>query len=108
MAKQGENEEPKKLHDERVVDGLVNLQAIVGKIMDRYAVAANARIVQLLDGLRGKGANGEKPATISKSKAKAMLGELRDLKVKPEKGRGKDLYRIERLLEDLDDIFRGK
>lgn len=98
-----------KQRDERLelIEALTSLQKTHKEIVDKYTVTIKGRLHELIDGLRGK-APVEEKQQLSRSKAKEMLEEIKDLKLKPEKGRGKDLYRIEKLVVELEDSYRGR
>lgn len=95
--------------DERLelIEALGGLQKTHQEIVDKYTVSIKERLHELIDGLRGR-APTDGRSTLSRSKAKEMLEELKDVKLKPEKGRGKDLYRIEKLVVELEDSYRGR
>ena len=96
--------------DERLllIDSLSELQKTHKAIVDKYSVATRARLSDLLDSLRGRNPEEGRPVTMKPAKAKEMLDEIREVRLKPEKGRGKDLYRIEKLLTELEEIYLGK
>lgn len=91
-----------------LIDSLSELQKTHKAIVDKYSIATRARLTDLLNSLRGKTPEEGRPVAMKPAKAKEMLEEIRELKLKPEKGRGKDLYRIEKLLTELEDIYLGK
>ena len=98
-----------KQRDERLdlIEALTGLQKTHQEIVDKHTVSIKGRLHELIDGLRGK-APAEVKATLPRLKAKEMLEEIKEVRLKPEKGRGKDLYRIEKLLVELEDSYRGR
>ena len=90
---------------QQLIQGLTGLQSAHKQILDRYMLNTKAQLAELVDSLMGKG--GAKLPTLSKGKIKEMIEELNDLKLKPEKGRGKDLYRISKLLDEMHEIIEG-
>jgi len=90
---------------QQLIQGLTGLQSAHKQIMDKYALNTKAQLAELMDYLMGKGS--DKPLALSKGRLREMLEELTDLKLKPEKGRGKDLYRISKLLDELEEIIEG-
>lgn len=99
-----------KLRDERLelIEALSALQKSHKEIVDKYTIQTKARLRELLDDLQGNSTVDSRPRKISRSKAKEMLEEIKDVRVKPEKGRGKDLYRIEKLLSELEETYQGQ
>lgn len=102
-----------KVRDERLslIEALSALQKTHKAIIDKYSIDTKARLRELLDTLRGRSPSAEKGgggAGVPMAKAREMLEEVKDTKLKPDKGRGKDLYRIEKLISELEDIYQGK
>ncbi len=64
-----------------------------------------ARVEEMLRTLEGKDIIGEDQPNPDTKTIEKMLVKIRDLKVKPKKGRLKDLKRIEALLEELSRLF---
>ena len=87
---------------------LNGLPAVLKEITARFTINARARLAEITSALEGKGFAGEQPKPASKKKVKEMLAAVRKLKLKPDKGRGKDIARVERLLEQLVEIYPGK
>ena len=69
--------------------------------VEQYTLRVNAQLAEVLRLAEGEGAAGEKPRRLPAKLAAAMLAQLRDLKLKPKKGRAKDLVRIQELVEEL-------
>jgi hypothetical protein len=89
--------------------GIDNLRPLVREIADAFVVQAEAAIVALSDAVR------DLPNPESNSKAaerqEKLLDEMQDLvaglKVKPEKGRLKDLRRVRDVLDELDKLLQS-
>jgi hypothetical protein len=73
------------------------LKDVGSALMDRL----DGELAGLALSLYGEGLHGERPVLPQLPVLIAMLGDVKALKVKPKKGRVKDLGRIESLLESL-------
>jgi hypothetical protein len=69
--------------------------------VEQYTLRVNAQLAEVLRLAEGEGTAGEKPRRLPAKLAAAMLARLRDVKLKPKKGRAKDLVRIQELVEEL-------
>lgn len=69
--------------------------------VNQYSLRINGRIAEILAAVEGEAAAGEKARRLPAKAAAAVLAELRLVKVKPHKGRAKDLVRIQELVEAL-------
>lgn len=98
-----------KTRDERLdlIDAVSDLQQAHKAIVDKYTIETRSRLGGLLDILRGKNAAYSNGRHLSRLTAREMLEAIKELKLKPEKGRGKDLYRIEKLLSELEEACQG-
>ena len=83
----------RKVAREMLVLELRRLRALFSEIAERYVANAEGEIVAALQGVEGK----PQPA----ARVDAMLKIVRDLSVKPQKGRRKDLARIEKVVASL-------
>jgi hypothetical protein len=100
----GRGTKPGKRGDElrqSLVIELHTLRLQAQDAVEQYTLRVNAQLAEVLRIAEGEGAAGEKPRRLPAKLAAAMLARLRDVKLKPKKGRGKDLVRIQELVEEL-------
>jgi AAA+ superfamily predicted ATPase len=71
------------------------------QIVERYTINTKAQIDEVIRALDGKNTEARVPG---RKEIKRMVSLLQKLKIKPEKGRFKDLKKI---TETMDDIFTG-
>jgi hypothetical protein len=71
------------------------------QIVERYTINTKAQIDEVIRALDGKNTDARVPG---KKDITRMVSLLQKLKIKPEKGRFKDLRKIK---ETMDDIFTG-
>ena len=69
------------------------LRAMFSEIAERYVANTEGKIASVIDAIEAR--------TLPAKKIDGMLKALRDLTVKPQKGRRKDLSRIEKAAESL-------
>ncbi len=89
-------------------NGIENLRPLLREIANAFVVQAEAEIVALSEAVR------DLPSPESDAKAaqrqEKLLDEMQDLiaglKVKPEKGRLKDLRRVRDVLDELDKLVQ--
>jgi hypothetical protein len=75
---------------ERFVVEMHRLRSVFGEIAERFAADTEARIAALIEAA--------KDGSIPAGKIPELLETVRDLQVKPQKGRRKDLARVERVV----------
>jgi len=80
---------------------LLKLRPVVKEIGTRLLDHLDGELAGLALSLEGKDLHGESPALPRSRTLSAMLADIKAMKVKPKKGRIKDLRRIEALLESL-------
>lgn len=85
---------------DRLRGALTGLRATLAEIQEHYSVRTNGLLVQMMQ-IVDPPAGEERPALPSRKTIDRMLEEIEALKVKPNKGRGKDLQRIQALVEAL-------
>ncbi len=83
----------RKMAREMLILETRRLRAVFTEIAERYVAEMEARIASAVQAIETK--------PLSPGKIDAMLKVVRDLTVKPQKGRRKDLTRIERVTEAL-------
>lgn len=94
-------ESRKAKHAGQLQAALLALRGILKEIQEQYSVRTNGLLVQMMQLVDPPADAKEQPALPSRKTMEQMLGEIKALKVKPKKGRGKDLQRIQDLLEAL-------
>ena len=80
---------------------LLKLRPVVKEIGTRLLDHLDGELAGLALSLEGEDLHGESPALPRTRTLSAMLADIEAMKVKPKKGRIKDLRRIEALLESL-------
>jgi hypothetical protein len=88
-----------------LIQELYALRSTIDVIIDHYGMNVKARVEEMLRTLEGKEVIGEDQPNPDKKAIEKMLLKVRDLKVKPKKGRLKDLKRIGVLLDELSKLF---
>jgi len=83
----------RKVANDMLVLELRRLRAMFSEIAERYVADAEGRIAALVESVEGK--------PLPAARAGRMLKIVRDLSVKPRKGRRKDLARIEKVAASL-------
>jgi hypothetical protein len=83
----------RKVSREMLVLELRRLRALFSEIAERYLADAEGEIVAAIAAVEGK--------PLSPARIEGMLQRVRDLSVKPRKGRRKDLARIEKVVASL-------
>lgn len=83
----------RKVSREMLVLELRRLRALFSEIAERYLADAEGGIVAAIAAVEGK--------PLSAARVERMLQRVRDLSVKPRKGRRKDLARIEKVVASL-------
>ena len=100
----GRGARPAKRGDElrqSLVIELHTLRLQAQDAVEQYTLRVNAQLAEVLRLAEGEGTAGEKPRRLPAKLAAAMLAQLRDVRLKPKKGRAKDLVRIQELVEEL-------
>jgi len=83
----------RKVAREMLVLELRRLRALFAEIAERYVANKEGEIVAAIEAIDGK--------PLSAARVKKMLKLVRDLPLKPQKGRRKDLARIEKIVASL-------
>jgi hypothetical protein len=86
-----------------VAQELLRLRSLLKDLGTNYLDRLDGELAGLALSLAGESIPGDPPVLPNPSVLKAMLADIRALKVKPKKGRAKDVRRIEALLESLND-----
>ena len=94
-------QERRRLVNEDLQMELTALRFTLNDIIERYKLKLDADLLQLSNAASGNVTLGESVTKLSVSVAEAMLKEIRALEIKPQKGRAKDLQRVQDLVADL-------
>jgi hypothetical protein len=92
----------------RVVAELDTLRDTIDQLLERYRIRVVGRISELQQSIQGDDVLGQKPRPLTVKEAEAVLGLLNETGLKPKKGRGKDLERVQRLTRKLRVIRRAE
>jgi hypothetical protein len=90
----------KARHAGRLKAGLLALRTTLQEVQEHYSVRTNGLLVQMMQVVEPPEGS-EHPVLPSRKTVDRMLEAIQGLKVKPKKGRGKDLQRLQDLLEAL-------
>ena len=91
----------KVLHRDELIGRLRVLRVDIDVIMDHYRMNCISRVEEMLRILEQRDVIGEGGVEPSVDSMKTMISLLDDIKVKPKKGRLKDLKRVDALLNRL-------
>ena len=81
--------------------GRDHLIPILQEVQEHYSVRTNGLLAQMTQVVDPPADARERPVLPSRKAVDRMLEAIQALKVKPKKGRGKDLQRVQDLLESL-------
>ena len=88
---------------QEVAQELLRLRSLLKDLGTNCLDRVDGELAGLALSLAGESLPGDPPVLPNPSVLKSMLADIRTLKVKPKKGRAKDVRRIEALLESLND-----
>lgn len=88
-------------HAGRLQAALLSLRGTLKEVQEHYSVRTNGLLVQMLQIVDPSEGGKDRPALPSRKTIDQMLEMIAALKVKPKKGRGKDLLRLQDLMEAL-------
>jgi hypothetical protein len=97
-----------RVQAEQLTAELDGLRASLNEMVDRYKLKLDAELIQIDEAVRGG------PSYVGRSKplpsrvTAAMLKRIKDLEIKPHKGRAKDLVRVQDLVVDLIELLPAK
>ena len=77
------------------------LRQNLNEMLDRYRLKLDAELIRIADASSGNGNLGEATPHLSAGVAESMLKQIRALDIKPQKGRAKDLQRVQELVGNL-------
>jgi len=75
------------------------------RIIESYSLNVKAQIGEMIEILEQKMENDEKVPVPKRKELEALIDTVQQLKLKPEKGRKKDLNRIQRVLDELSSVL---
>jgi len=84
------------------------LRSSFDSIVDKYSLNVKAKLDELLEKLSAKSTENEEQPLPKKRDLDKVLAKVKRLKLKPEKGRMKDIEKIQAVLKDLTSIFPVK
>jgi hypothetical protein len=87
--------------NQEVITELRALRGVMDEMLDRYRLRVGGRISELALLLEGDPSIGAAAMPVTTRVAHAMIGELKDTRLRPRKGRAKDIRRLESLVEAL-------
>lgn len=91
---------------EKLVIEIRRLRTLFQEIADTYVVRVSAMIQRLADSLENNDIlDGESGVNLPLAHYERIVSSIRRLNVKPEKGRRRDLKRIEELAAEIDEII---
>jgi hypothetical protein len=80
---------------------LTALRSQVDEVVNHYSLNVKARIDELVHVLQGKGGSEETAARVTPETLEKLAAKAQRMKVKPQKGRAKDLRRIQDLVDAM-------
>jgi hypothetical protein len=86
---------------------LRGLRAQLRETIEHYTARVDGTLASMITRMEGGQSTGEPPLVPPAKLSRAVVAELRELAIKPEKGRVKDLTRIKREVEDLATILES-
>jgi len=90
---------------EKLKEALLGLRASLNEVQEHYGVRTHGLLVQMLRVLEPSPDAKEQTVLPSRKAAELVVQKMAALKIKPGKGRGKDLVRIQDLVEALWILF---
>jgi hypothetical protein len=96
------NKAERKEAGEALIMELGTLRAVLEESVAQFQLKQCARIAEIVRLLEGDPATGEKPLDLKGRRREAILAVLRQSKLKPHKGRLKDLVAVHDLVDMLD------
>lgn len=101
--------QPKLLNIIRdLIRELKYLKLVLQDILTKYTLKVNSTLLTLLAEIESVQKRKSSSKSFKEKTILKMLSMIRSLKIKPQKGRGKDLLRIEELLKKLSDLHESQ
>jgi len=102
----GNGRTKKRMERRRVVNEdlqleIQTLRQTVTEMLNRYKLKLDAELVQLAEATSGNGPLEQAQQRLPIATAESMLKRIRDLEIKPAKGRAKDFQRVQELVGSL-------
>ena len=96
----------RKTHrSEELVREIEYLRSVARDVADRYSLKVHAQLANIVRILKASNRKGRRVRKPNGKTLCEMLSRICSLKVKPKKGRAKDLVRIEAIAKKLDDFM---
>ena len=86
---------------EEILAELHALRATLDEVVAQFRVRAGGQLAEVERGVKGSGPSGTKVARPTVRVTEEMLRRVRSLRVKPRKGRVKDIVRLAELIDEL-------
>lgn len=93
---------------EQLIEELNGLRASLNEMVDRYRLKLEAELIEIDESVRGEPSYLGRRRPLAARVATAMLRRIKALDIKPQKGRAKDLVRVQDLIGDLMELLPGK
>jgi len=84
---------------------LHSLRSNFESIIEKYSLNVKAQIDELLEKLSEKNVEGEQRSLPKKKNLEKALSKMKNLKLKPEKGRIKDIRKIQAVIDDFTSVL---
>ncbi|MGH7503664.1 MAG: hypothetical protein ACREL7_18205 [Longimicrobiales bacterium] len=94
--------------NQALVFELRTLRASLGRTLESIELRMGGRITELLHTIEGDPGLDQKPGLLTVKAAQTALAEIEDLRIKPKRGRLKDIRRIEQTLEAIRGLQAGR
>lgn len=90
-----------------LIQELNGLRSVLKEIAQQLTLKQDAQLMQLIQALEGSRSQAPEDSLPATKRLAALLKKVQDLKLKPKKGRLKDLVHLSRLLDALADKLAG-
>lgn len=90
-----------------LIQELNSLRSVLKEIAQQLTLKQDAQLMQLIQALEGNRSPASEDSLPATKRLAALLKKVQDLKLKPKKGRLKDLVHLSRLLDALADKLAG-
>jgi len=101
MSKIQQKQEAKDL----LLEKLKWLRSSLKEVLEKFELKRSSQIAEMIRTLEGKDIIAETPRPPRTKDIKRMIAKIESLKIKPQKGRAKDLRRIQRYIKEFTQIF---
>jgi CRISPR/Cas system CSM-associated protein Csm2 small subunit len=84
---------------------LDNLRQVLADVAQAYTARLDSRLVSVLDIVTDRYSRDDRQTRIKPSMIRSMRNAFDKLRIKPHKGRRRDLKRIEKFIEEMEDLL---